>query len=872
MTLKRCPICARTYPSEERFCSVHGLPLVGKIASTTTVEGELTGHVLDSRYCLGGVAGRGGMGVVYEAEHLRIGRRCAVKVLHQDLHADAKMRMRLFREVQATSRVRHPNVVEILDFGDDEVAGSYLVMEFLDGQSLTEIIRTQAPLPLSFAFKMAIQLTAALSATHSHGLIHRDLKPSNIRLLPTGVIKVLDFGLVKPFEPDTAKDFVTITTGGMAFGTPWYMSPEQASFQPLGPRSDIYSLGIVLYEMITGRLPFRGDNPLELIDAHRTKPVPLPSALEPPVNLPAGLEMLLIKALSKDPDQRYQTMVDLMDALYLTAQQANIPVEDLQANPRRILVQSTATPEAEHDWTLPIAPTDLPIKNLHALVMTQLDEIVVRIVNALRAALPRYRTIDTVVLSEGVRLSLETAIKVFDDDPLTELPADMRRLADQRSGQEFTPTEIIGAMWMELSMLRPLLREVTEDSSIDLAHHEELLDQRMLSFVLKMVDYYFSSYHGRLTRLNEALSRQNDELMHLRAALTEQVNATSQQLQDSELLKARVVENISSGLVLIDHQTQMVRIFNKAMERLSGFPAREALGRPIQEVLTFVEGVPYNEFREQIQLHGEVGLRKLWIRFASGIQHAVYLRGQVFRDQRGQHAATLFIVDDVTEREQIIESFSRYPSRDVVDRVLQQGNLLNSEGHPRSAAVLFANIINFRHLMKKIPPLEIVALLSDYIRAIGDAVFHFGGTIETAMADGVLVYFDLKHGALLSAVNAARDLLNRLEAINEGRRKKEQTPIQVSIGLHLGEVLVVNVGSSRHMVHTVVGDVATVAQALQNVGSASEILLSSDVAKALGDTVSVENGPMIAVEGHEQPIEAFRLSFEPEPLNEPTLF
>ncbi|MCK5795571.1 MAG: serine/threonine protein kinase, partial [Deltaproteobacteria bacterium] len=247
------------------------------------IEGPLTEHVLDHRYLLGHLIGRGGMGAVYLAENLRIGQRVAVKVLLPELHADPKARQRLFREVLATSRIRHPNVVQIYDYGDDEQAGAYFVMELLGGRSLGALIRDRKFLPPADALRLMTQLGAALAATHNEGLIHRDLKPSNIRILPNGLVKILDFGLVKAFESQkTHEDFSTITTGGIAFGTPWYMSPEQASFQPLDPRSDLYSLGIVLYEMLCGRLPFLGKTPLDLIDAQRHAKPPLPSDLDPP--------------------------------------------------------------------------------------------------------------------------------------------------------------------------------------------------------------------------------------------------------------------------------------------------------------------------------------------------------------------------------------------------------------------------------------------------------------------------------------------------------------------------------------------------------------------------------------------------------------
>ncbi len=875
--MRRCPICARSYESEQRFCSIHGLPLVEELAVGHREKGELTGLVLDSRYRLAGVAGKGGMGIVYEAENIRIGRRCAVKVLHPEVQADPKMRMRLFREVQATSRVRHPNVVDILDFGDDERAGSYLVMEFLEGRSLGELLRTEGPLRLPHILRIATQLASALSATHAHGLIHRDLKPSNVRILPDGTVKVLDFGLVKPYERDTARDFVTITTGGIAFGTPWYMSPEQATFQPLDPRSDIYSFGVILYEAVVGQPPFTGDNPLELIDAHRSKPVPLPSRLDPPVTIHPAMEMLVLKALCKEPERRFQTINELLEGLLGVAQQAGVPLSELELRAPSVSVSRMAHVEeelahvsSEPEWTLPVPlQTVVSVERMREAVLSQLDEIAGRVVGALRAVIPRYRTIDPQLLAESSKVTLLTALKVFEEEPLAELPEEMQRLADQRSVQQFTPSEIIGAMWMELSTIRPVFMELGGNDFAAMKSIEEFVDQRILSFILKLVDYYFSRYHLRLVQLNETLSRQNEELIQLRSALTDQLNQASRQLIEAEQLKARVVETISSGVVLIERDSRRVKIFNRMMEKLSGVAASQAIGRPIEEVLSFVDGVPFDEFTEQIRLHGQVGLRKLWVRLPNGAQRAVYLSGQTFQDSLGAVLGTLFIIDDVTEREHIVESFSRYLSREVVDQVLRRGRSLQPTGDTRRAVLLAANIRDFRRLSKPLALDAVVELLTDYVRAVSDAVFRHGGSIHTVVGDGMLVYFDNLRETCTPAVKAAVELLARLEGVNQRREERKLPRIDVGVGIHVGEVLVANVGGKRRMVHTVVGDAALVAQALQEVASGGEILVTSEVAKSV-EGFKLENGPVVSVDGQAQPIEAFRVAFDLEPIVEPS--
>jgi PAS domain S-box-containing protein len=872
--MKRCSICGRHYPTDERFCSIHGLPLVSDIPSATKERGELSGYVLDGRYRLEGVAGRGGMGIVYEAEHLRIGRRCAVKIIHQEYHADVKMRMRLFREMQAASRIRHPNIVEIIDFGENDFVGTYMVMEYLEGQSLSACIREQKHLFHSLACKIAIQLTAALAAIHAQGLIHRDLKPSNIYLLSTGQIKVLDFGLVKPFAEEAAKDFVTITTGSITFGTPWYMSPEQATFQELDPRTDIYSLGIILYEMLVGHPPFRGNNPIEVLEAHRNKPVPLPNTLDPPIEIPPRLEMIITKSLQKKPQDRFQSMVEMMDALCLADPEAH-PAVPLSNN-YQLAVESTAPisiSQAFHqEWTLPVPRPGLELQQLREIVLNRLDELAEPIAQALRNLIPRYQMVDLASLKQNIKLTLTNASLVFNDEPLTELPESMRRISDERTDQNFTPTEIIGALWLELSMMRPLIREVAGNEVERYTQIETQLDQRILSFILTLIDYYFSRFHSRLVHLNEVLAKQNEELIQLRSALTDQVKLTTRQLMDAEQLNTRVVETVPSGLILVERHTHLLKIFNQSMTRLSGIPAEQALGRPIEDVLASIEGIPFDEFMEQLRLHGEVGLRKLWVRFPTGIQRAVYVRGQSFLNKVGEQIGTLFVVDDVTEREQIIESFSRYLSREVVERILRRRETSHPEGEARQMVFLVANIRHFRSMMKNLPIGGVVEMLSDYVRTLGETFFHHGGVIHNVIGERVVVYFDHLRETFAPAVNAAIELISRLETLNQGRQAKQQPPIQVGVGIHVGEVLVLNVGSKRRMVHTLVGDVALIAQALQQAASDNEIMISPEIAEKAGPNARLEIAPPIVIEGQPKPLEAFRVLFSPVVASEESGF
>ncbi|MDC0748744.1 serine/threonine-protein kinase [Polyangium mundeleinium] len=263
--------------------------------------------------------GSGGMGSVYKAAQPAMNRMVAVKILHPKLANRKDLVSRFRREARAMSHLTHPNTVKVLLYGELEDGSLYIVMEYLEGKNLNQIVRKEGPMGLDRAIPVLIQVCGALQEAHSQGIVHRDLKPENIFLSTNGGLrdfpKVLDFGLAKVTERELRPGSVMLTQEGMVFGTPEFMSPEQAQGKPLDARSDIYSLAVILYEMLTGKLPFDARTPMEFIQHHVTKP---PLALEtrvPGKTFPQGLGAVIAKALEKRPEDRYTTAADFADAL-----------------------------------------------------------------------------------------------------------------------------------------------------------------------------------------------------------------------------------------------------------------------------------------------------------------------------------------------------------------------------------------------------------------------------------------------------------------------------------------------------------------------------------------------------------------------------
>jgi serine/threonine-protein kinase len=260
------------------------------------------------------VLGEGGMGTVYLAEHPMIGKRVAVKMLRPDLGTDPGLVSRFFQEAKAVNEIRHPNIVDISDFGHTEDGIVYFVMELMEGQGLRERISASGPMPLDQAVAFARQVIDALAAAHRMGIIHRDLKPDNIFLVtdaqaPGGFrAKLFDFGVAKLLG-DKQKQVGHKTIDGAVVGTPFYMSPEQALCQDVGAAVDIYAMGVVMYEMLTGKVPFHSEQLVILLNAILKQPAPPPSRIRR--DTPPWLDRLILRCLEKDPEARPRSMEEV---------------------------------------------------------------------------------------------------------------------------------------------------------------------------------------------------------------------------------------------------------------------------------------------------------------------------------------------------------------------------------------------------------------------------------------------------------------------------------------------------------------------------------------------------------------------------------
>ncbi|MBU1244048.1 protein kinase [Myxococcota bacterium] len=284
-----------------------------KFSNTMSEEGPLSGVLFEGKYKVGSLLGEGGMGQVYKATHIMMRKDVALKILHPTMGLRPEIVERFRREAESAARLSHPNIIQVLDFGRASDSTFYLVMEFVEGSSLSHVMY-EGPMNWRRVCRMGIQMLSALEEAHKAGVVHRDLKPDNIMLqIDAGGeehLKILDFGIAKLAESEGG---VQVTQAGMIFGTPSYISPEQAQGRIVTHKADLYAMGVILFQMLTQRLPFEASSPIDLLGKHIHEPPPRVRSYVP--DIPAPLEALILKTMSKKPDDRPQDAFEMRSVL-----------------------------------------------------------------------------------------------------------------------------------------------------------------------------------------------------------------------------------------------------------------------------------------------------------------------------------------------------------------------------------------------------------------------------------------------------------------------------------------------------------------------------------------------------------------------------
>jgi eukaryotic-like serine/threonine-protein kinase len=368
--VKTCPVCSREFPDNVKFCPNDGQTLRAKGPLA-----DLVGQVVADRYHIIKKLGEGGMGTVYLGEHVKMGRKSAIKVMTQAMSNDPDAVSRFNREAANASRLSHPNICQVYDFGETTDGLIYLAMEFIEGRSLSGLVESEGALPPARAASIVKQAADALQVAHDQTIVHRDIKPDNIMVIQakdgSDVVKVVDFGIAKAVAGDETGQKVTKT--GLVVGTPEYMSPEQLSGDKLDGRSDIYSLALVLYKLLTGVLPFQADTAQETMIKRLTDdPEPLAVA-RPDIAFPEGLQAVMDRALARTVDQRYGSAAefgrDLAAAVAaLPLPQTRVNIDHVTQAATQLLDTEMALKAAKKDRAAPVPPAARPAVKRFPLV------------------------------------------------------------------------------------------------------------------------------------------------------------------------------------------------------------------------------------------------------------------------------------------------------------------------------------------------------------------------------------------------------------------------------------------------------------------------------------------------------------------------
>jgi serine/threonine protein kinase len=303
-------------------------------------------RLVGGRYEVGHLLGYGGMAEVHLGRDVRLGRRVALKILRSDLARDPSFQTRFRREAQSAGSLNHPSIVAVYDTGEDTVPTAnggtevvpFIVMEYVEGRTLREVLTNETRLDSDRAMEIVGEICAALDFSHRHGIIHRDIKPGNVMITKTGAVKVMDFGIARAVADEAA----TMTQTASVIGTAQYLSPEQARGETVDARSDVYSTGCVLYELITGVPPFQGDSPVAVAYQHVRESAPVPSSINPSV--PRALDSIVMKALAKNPMNRYQSAGDMRADLQRALADRPIAAEPVLSDSERTQLIAASPP------------------------------------------------------------------------------------------------------------------------------------------------------------------------------------------------------------------------------------------------------------------------------------------------------------------------------------------------------------------------------------------------------------------------------------------------------------------------------------------------------------------------------------------------
>ncbi len=826
---RECVRCRRLPESDaDRVCATCGDRLyLGATARLAALKDPAIGTILAGRFGLCRIIATGGMGVVYEAIQLPIERRVAVKVLRRELlagHEDLDVLLGRFRrEAKIVSELAHPNVVVLHDFGEVGDGNLFMAFELIDGQTLQDAMRS-GPLPASRVLRLAIQMAAGLEAAHRHGVVHRDLKPGNVMLIDTPdgeIVKLVDFGIAGLRDVPGAAD-LDLTISGKLTGTPRYMSPEQIRGERVDARSDIYSLGLILYELLAGRPAFDGTSPLNVLMAQlheQVRPLPDLMGTRP---LPPGLEELVTRSILKDKTTRFPRALDV----------------------RRGLEAIVRRGELGALW----AETGDDPSTMFAILRRHEAPLIETVVEDIRRTVPSYRAQPRANVVHRIQVFFRWSAQL--EPPDTELMVFLKQLWGSRVMPEMLLPDLLSAFGCVLPALRGLVAALEPLEGDALVRNWPLLERHFWMLVRVVV----AGYEAAVTEISTdtfsdgtlsamATAPRVTILRHALGGTTPQVKPESGDFFEN------VMASMPTGVLVIDTETLTIRAANPAVERIFDVAAGSLVGRHVLDVYRTLRDIDVPALVAELQSEQRLSPKKIRLRPGEARERWIVLRGGAYLDADNQARGVTILVDDVTEREFLVDSLRRYLGPDVAADLITTKRGLSLTGQRMPITVMFVGLVGEGgpgtppNLGLDGSPEVAIGLLNRYFGAVLSAVTENRGLVDAFVKDTVMALFGAPFGHEddpYSAVLAARDLLERVARLDAELQAAGLPPLRASVGIATGEAIVGNVGSLERLNYTAVGEVVYRADRLRLSAPAMSCVLDEATVRGLAGRLKVE--------------------------------
>ena len=466
-----------------------------------------------------------------------------------------------------------------------------------------------------------------------------------------------------------------------------------------------------------------------------------------------------------------------------------------------------------------------------------IDDLVASVVELI----PRYALSDPGHVRRNVEHLFELVLQVIETGDTGQLMAALGAISDDRVAQGFSPADFLKAFMTMYPVVRNVVRQAGPRNDAVFAHMFEQIERGIFTVIATASSIYTTSLTRSVEARAEGLEREAAGLFERERALSDELEQRRRALQAAQQLNSRVIESLSSGVMVAEFGTTNIVLWSRRMAEITGIPERAAVGKKAGEVLAGLKDVPMAEIMATIKATERLPLTRVSFQ-ADGAKRSVYVRGERLRSESREVTGAVVIVDDITERELLIDSFSRYVSREVVQRLLSRsGRTHKLDGERKTCTVLFADIRGFTGLSERVSLEQLHEVLNEYFRLMIDHVSAHDGVIDKFIGDKIMAVFSGGDGSgAISACRAAVQIRDAITALNQQRLASDGEPIEVGIGVNTGEVVMGTVGSEERMSFTVIGDSVNVADRLQSIAAAGEVIVGSRTRALIENTFELE--------------------------------